>query len=149
MRLLTLVVTVCMLASYSKPAQKIASKTKPPLAKTKKISAITGRCAVLVRPDNQKIALLKRQGTADDYAAAVNDNEYYIGISSAFLDSVKVKQITRPAHGIVLFKSLSGQYFKVSLSPMYWGIILFNGRTKPREADVTAIGADYRAYMKK
>jgi hypothetical protein len=149
MRLVTLVVTVCMLVLYNKPEQKIAANAKPPLSKTKKISVLTGRCAVLVRPDNRKIALLKSEGAADDYAASVNDNEYYMGISSAFLDSVKLKQITRPAHGIVTFKSWSGQYFKVSLSPFYWGIILFNGRTKPVEADVTDIVTSYQAYMKK
>lgn len=149
MRLVALVATVFILTSYSKPTQKITIKTKPPLGKIKKINALTGRCAILVRPDNRKIALLKSKGSEDDYSAVVSDNEYYMGISSAFLDSVRIKQIARPAHGIVTFKSLSGQYFKMSLSPFYWGIILFNGRTKPIEADMTDIGANYQAYMKR
>jgi hypothetical protein len=147
MRLLSLISILVVLAPFSEPNQKAAGGAKPKFDKN--LTVLEGRCAVIVRPDNKKIALMKKQGTEDDYNTSVNDNEYYMGLSIAFLDSTKVKQIARPAHGVLTFKSSTGHYFKVSLAPFYWGIILFNGRTKPIEADVTDIGAGYRAYMKK
>jgi hypothetical protein len=147
MRLLSLISMVVVLASFSGPEQKIAAGTKP--KSNKNSTVLEGRWAVIVRPDTRKIELMKKQGSKEDYAAGVNDNEYYMGTSVAFLDAAKVRQLSKPAHGVLTFRSSTGQYFKVSLAPFDWGIILFNGRAKPIEADITDIESSYRAYMKK
>ncbi|MBO2032657.1 hypothetical protein J4D99_14765 [Siccationidurans ginsengisoli] len=147
MRLLTLGSVVMMLTFHHVSAQKLAAKATPKLSE--RATVLEGRCAVIVRPDNRKIALMKKQGSEEDYNTVVADNQYYMGISLYFLDSVKVRQIEKPAHGVIIFKSSTGHYFTVSLTPFDWGIILFNGRAKPIEADVTDIESSYRAYMKK
>jgi hypothetical protein len=134
-----------MLTSHNVPAQKIAARATPKLSKN--TTVIEGRCAVIVRPDDKKIALMKKQGSEEDYAIMVNDYEYYTGTSIGFLNSTKIRQVVKPSHGVVIFKSSTGHYFKVSLAPFDWGIILFNGRTKPIEADITDIDTSYRAYM--
>jgi hypothetical protein len=147
MSLLTFISMVLMLAFYSVPEQKIVAGAKQKFDKNSNV--LEGRCAVIVRPDNKKIELMKKQNSEDEYSTVVSDSEYYIGSSIAFLNSTKVRQIEKPAHGVLTFKSSTGHYFKVSLAPLYWGIILFNGSTKPIEADVTDIASEYRAYMKK
>lgn len=143
---LNLILMVVVLSYSAEPEQEVAAGAKPRF--NEHTSVLEGRCAVIVRPDNKKLQLM-RKGSKDDYATVVNDNEYYMGTAIAFLDSSKMRQIEKPAHGVVIFRSSTGRYFKIPLASFYWGIILFNGRTKPIEADVTDIGADYRTYMKK
>lgn len=110
---------------------------------------ITSSCAIFVRPDSIKIAKLRKENSEDDYNTIVDDNEYYMGISSAFLDSTKTKIIHRNASGILNFKTLTDKTYNLNLNSTYWGIILFNGKEKPVEADMTFINEDYESYMEK
>jgi hypothetical protein len=147
MRLLTFISMVMMLAFYSEPEQKVVAGAKPKVNKHSNV--LGGRCAVIVRPDDKKIEFMKKHNPEDYYNTLVSDNEYYMGDAVNFLNSTRVKQIEKPAHGVLTFRSSTGHYFKVSLAPFSWGVILFNGLTKQIEADVTNMAADYRAYMKK
>jgi hypothetical protein len=147
MRLLIFISMVMMLAFYSEPEQKVVAGAKPKVDKNSNV--LGGRCAVIVRPDDKKIEFMKKHNPEDYYNTLVSDNEYYMGDAVNFLNSTRVKQIEKPAHGVLTFRSSTGHYFKVSLAPFFWGVILFNGLTKPIEADVTNMAADYRAYMKK
>jgi hypothetical protein len=147
MHLLTFASMVMMLAFYSEPAQKVIAGPKPKFDKNSRV--LEGRCAVIVRPDNKKIELMRKQSSESDYNTVVSDNEYYMGLAVDFLNSTKINQIAKPAHGVLTFRSSTGRYFKVSLAPFNWSIILFNGRAKPIEADITDFEANYRAYMKK
>lgn len=149
MRLSILVATALLLTPYSGSGQKLLVKTKPKLDRAKSATIIAGRCAIIIRPDNKRIEWLKKRNSADEYNAVVNDNEYYIGTSIGFLNSVKVKQFEKLSNAVLSFKSSSGRYFNMSLASFDWGIILFNGRDKPIVADVTDIGSSYQAYMKK
>jgi hypothetical protein len=140
---------VLLLNFHTAAGQSRSDKPKQSIAEKKHSSVIKGRCAIIIRPDNKKVKLLKKGIAEDDYMTFVMDNEYYMGMASNFLDSVKLKQIVKQSKGILDFQSSSGRYFRVRLDSFGWGIILFNGRTKPISADVTDIEEDYRAYMKK
>jgi hypothetical protein len=86
--------------------------------------------------------------SAEFYTAA-DDNQYYMGTSIQFLDSVKTQTVTRDAEGTVTFKTNTGQTFKTPLRKLQWNIVLFNGHDKPKIVDITMIEEDYRSYMNK
>jgi hypothetical protein len=48
----------------------------------------------------------------------------------------------------VIFKSVSGENFEIKLDTLGWAILLFNGKNKPIQADMTVFESDYKAYMK-
>ena len=149
MRLLTLIAITITLTSCNRLEKKTITKTKPKLTQPRNSNFIEGPCAVIIRPDGEKIELLKKKSSEDEYATVVDDNEYYLGTSIEFLDSVKLKRIEKSSTGVLTFKSSLGQTFNLPLDSLYWGIILFNGRSKPIEADVTDINTDYHSYMKR
>lgn len=113
------------------------------------LDIITFPCAVFVRPNSKKIEMLQKRISEDDYNTIVDDNEYYMATSAEYLDSVKVKRIGRDSEGILVFKTVEGNIFKMNLDSLNWGVLLFNGNAKPIEADITFINQDYETYMKK
>jgi hypothetical protein len=107
-------------------------------------------CALLVYPTEQQIDDMKKSyKDSDDFYTAADDNQFYMGMSIEFLDSVKLKTIARGAKGKVTFKTNTGQTFNTQLAPLQWSIILFDGKSKPQNADITMLQDDYKAYMKK
>jgi hypothetical protein len=106
-------------------------------------------CVVFVRPNSQKIKKLKKENSEDDYNTIVDDNVYYVATSRDYIDSIGMKRIERESEGSLVFKSTKGTLFKVGLDSLYWGVVLFNGKDKPIEADMTYINQDYESYMKK
>ncbi|MDB4924761.1 MAG: hypothetical protein JWR23_817 [Mucilaginibacter sp.] len=85
---------------------------------------------------------------SDDFYTVADDNQYYMGTSIKFLDSVKTKMITRDAKGSLTFRTKAGKIFKTKLDSLQWNILLFNGKEKPINADITMIQDDYKSYMK-
>lgn len=117
------------------------------VSKTNYDTLITAPCAVLVYPTLKKIDSMKKKDGEDFYTIA-DDNQFYMGGSISYLDSVKVKQIVKDSKGILAFRTNTGQIFKTRLDTLYWDIILFNGKDKPIHADMMIIENDYKNYMK-
>lgn len=115
----------------------------------KDLQVITSPCAVLISPNLKKLEKLKKENTEDDFNTIVDDNQYYMATSIQYLDSLKVKILHRNSEGTLVFKTIHGTIFKFQADSVYWGVLFFNGRTKPLEADMTAINQDYELYMRK
>jgi hypothetical protein len=110
---------------------------------------ITTPCAILIYPTLKQIEKMKMEvKDSDDFYTAADDNQYYMGTSIEFLDSVKVKRFGREANGFITFKTNKGQVFKTNIDSLGWNILLFNGKDKPRNADIMMIQDDYKSYMK-
>jgi len=110
---------------------------------------INFQCAIILSPNLKKIDKLKKSTPESDYNEIVSDNIYYIDQATTYLDSVKVKRINMYSNGVLNFRSVSGQTFKMQLDSINWGVILFNGKDKPVSADITDIGDEYKTYMSK
>jgi hypothetical protein len=111
-------------------------------------SVIVYSCAIVVFPSDIKISYLKKTNSADDYNTIVDDNENYQAESTSFLDSVKLKQIFKQSSGYMVFETANGQVFQINLNTYTWGVILFNGKSKPHDADMTDMQNAYKNYMK-
>jgi hypothetical protein len=136
-------------AHPSQKEEKISKKSKSTTKSVNQDSLIDFPCAVLVYPSSQTIALLKKTGSDNDFYTAADDNQYYMSQCIDYLDSVKTKKITRESKGVASFKAITGKTYKIQLDSLYWGVLLFNGKSKPIEADITMIQDDYNSYMKK
>jgi hypothetical protein len=109
--------------------------------------AITSRCAILISPNFQKLQKLKKENPMDDFNTIVDDNEYYMAASIQYLDSLKVRIVHRNSEGTLIFKTTNGTIFKFQADSVFWAVLLFNGRTKPLQADMTDLNQDYKSYM--
>ncbi len=113
------------------------------------LEVITSPCAVIISPNLKKLEELKRGNTENDFNTIVDDNQYYLAGSIQYLDSLKVKIIHINSEGSLVFRIPHGTIFKFRADSVYWGVLLFNGRTKPLNADITNINQDYESYMRK
>lgn len=129
--------------------EKNASKQTLKNRRIENTEVLNFPCAVLIQPNSEKIEKLKKENSEDDYNTIVDDNLYYMSTSIEYLDSVKVKRVERQSEGSVTFKTTKGVVYKFNVDSLYWGILLFNGREKPIESDMTYINQDYESYMKK
>lgn len=110
---------------------------------------ITTPCVVLIYPTLEQIEDFRKSfKDSTDFYTVADDNQYYMGTAIIFLDSLKTQSITREAKGTIGFKIKNGQTFKTRLDKLKWNIILFNGKDKPKNADITIIDEEYRSYMK-
>ena len=112
------------------------------------IDVITAPCAVMISPSMEQIDRLKQKDSVGFYVGA-DDGLYYQSEAQDFLDSLKTKTIQKESKGSLLFKTRSGQKFEMKLDSIFFGIILFNGKSKPKEINMTSIEIEYNAYMKK
>ena len=108
---------------------------------------ITSPCAVMISPTIEIIDSLKKSDS-DGFYVCADDNGYYTYEARVFLDSLKTKVIEKESKGSLLFKTRSGKSFKMKLDSLSWGIILFNGKSKPKSINVVDIENEYKAYMK-
>lgn len=106
--------------------------------------------AVIIQPSARLIDIIKKENPKDDdYDTILDDDVWYMSQSEDFLDSLKVKKVQRESEGSMKFKALSGKVYTMKLDTMFFGIILFNGKDKPINADIVEIQDDFDRYMKK
>jgi len=115
----------------------------------KGLPVITFPCAIVISPTSQKLEKLKKENSEDEFYTIVDDNQYYIALSTQYLDSVKVRILHRNSEGSLIFKTTHGIMFEFQADSVYWGVLLFNGRAKPLKADMTDINQDFESYMSK
>ena len=115
---------------------------------------VTERCAVIYWPSSAKIRKAKRKGKGkgkgkEDFYTASDDVVFYIATSREFLEEHGIKVIETEADQIE-FHNGERCIEKMDLSSeeRMWGIVLFNGVDRPKEADILDVKSDFRAYMK-
>ena len=109
---------------------------------------ITTPCAIFIEPTTAQIDSMKKIGEENFYVAA-DDYVFYMSSAGDFLDSMKIKQIYRKSIGTIGFQTSSGKLYKFNLNTFTWGLLLFNGKTAPLNADVTMVEEEYKPYMEK
>ncbi len=135
---------------HSNPELKVAKGTTKNSQQFQAAVAnvISFPCAVILEPDSLKVKKLKAENPGDNFYTAADDWLYYIATSQHYLDSLKVRTIHRTSKGKLLFRATNGTNYSFNTDSVYWGVVLFNGKTKPVNADVTNIDVDYNRYMK-
>jgi len=151
--ILTVFIVSC---KHSTKTNKTAVQHKPTLL-TRKVDSVVNvkndttidyPCAVVIYPSVKAISKLKKTYSEDDYNTIVDDNQNYMDESLTYLDSVKTKKIQRESIGTVSFKTASGDIFEMKLDTLGWAVLLFNGKNKPIQADMTVFADNYKTYMK-
>lgn len=127
-------------AARPKPAVKSSARQK---------LSITTPCAVFYSPDD---AWVRRHRDADAAAAEEVDSDigYYLAQTRAYLRRRKIKTIDTDA-STLRFVLANGSVKVVDLrnNPYGWGLLLFNGRTAPREADLVEPAAAVKVVFGK
>lgn len=142
-----IIIAFLLLACNNTQSDKKKNKQLARHISAKANKYITMRCAVFIRPTIHQIDSMKSRPDSNDFYIGADDYIYYMYTTRKFLDSVKLKQIVRDSQGAILFKSNTGQVFKMDLNDLRWAVILFNGKAKPIIADITDITGDYKTYM--
>ena len=138
--------TACKNKTVSQKAI-VEKKSRPVTSKNDYDSLITTPCALVLYPTDKQIDSMKKKDGEDFYTIA-DDNQFYMANCLEYLDSVKLKTITKDSKGVLAFKTQNNQLYKLKLDTLSWSVILFNGKTKPYHTDITLFQDDYRSYMK-
>ncbi|GAA3998790.1 hypothetical protein GCM10022408_07120 [Hymenobacter fastidiosus] len=111
---------------------------------------VSGACAVLYAPDAAKISHLKQQYGEANFNTSAGDNHAYVARSRAYLQGKGIRIIETTATQL-RFTTTGGAHTVLDLSsPAYsWGLLLFNGRTAPQEANLADPATDVQTVMKK
>lgn len=104
--------------------------------------------AVIVNPSSRQIDNMKKGQSDADYDTVVDDNVFYMSESEHYLDSLKIYKINRESEGIMRFKTIQGKVYTLKLDTLYFDIVLFNGKDKPRHANITDMRDELKRYMK-
>jgi len=131
-----------------------ADKKDTTKKQTKQIAAgkdsfITTPCAVIINPTLHQVDSMKAKIDSNDFYTIADDQVYYESLADSYLDSVKIKQIEKDAKGVIAFKTMSGRIFRFKLDTLIWHVLLFNGKSKPINADKGDMETSFKAYMKK
>jgi hypothetical protein len=125
--------------------QKQRHTAKP--VQKKPVELITYPCSIVISPTLKQIDKMKKDD-GEDYDSIIDDDVYYQSQSGQYIDSIKLKKIEKYATGSITFKTTNGKLFTIDLSKYTFAVLLFNGKTKPVEADMVDFAASYKGYMK-
>ncbi len=126
------------------------AKPKPVVKSSiQKTLTITTPCAVLYSPDDAWIERHKNSDSTGFYAVA-DDMMYYVSQTREYLDKRKIKTIDTQASTLrFMLANGSVKIFDLRNSTYGWGLILFNGRNTPKEADLVEPAAVVKAVFGK
>ena len=135
-------------ASVPRPAAPKPLPPPRPLPSPDSLT-ISEPCAVLYRPNLQRIEELKKPNEEDFYVVA-DDMMFYAYETGEYLQKHHIKTIH--THATVLrFQPASGPAQTVNLrhSRYGWGLLLFDGRHPAKEADLVEPAQDVKAVFKR
>ena len=105
---------------------------------------------MLYRPDVGKIDRLKRRGKEEDFYTIADDQMFYLAQTRTYLEKRRIK-IVETSSPTFRFVSRTGPAFLIDrrADRYAWGLLLFDGRHAPREADLVAPDEDVQAVFGK
>jgi hypothetical protein len=105
-------------------------------------------CAIVIEPTDKKIDSLQHVYSDQEYANLLDDNIHYLENARKLFKAKGLKMIEKKSMGTVKFKKQNGEFAEMPLSDFFWGVVLFNGKSDPIEADLTTIEEEYLRYMR-
>jgi hypothetical protein len=111
---------------------------------------VTGPCAVIYAPNEAKLRRLRQQYGESNISASADDNTTFVAKSRALLQDKGIKVVETTATQL-RFTAAAGTTTTLDLSSLAfsWGLLLFNGRTAPQEANLADPAADVQAILHK
>ena len=146
-----LLIAVTLFSCHSpQPKQTVSTPLSNPVAAPVThvdSTLIKAPCAILIYPTEAQVRKMEKEN-GEDFNTIADDNQYYMGTSTKYLDSIHCRTIDTSAHGPMRFLTASGQVIKLNLGKYDWAILLFNGKDTPVEADIMSMPENYKKYMK-
>ena len=126
------------------------ARTRAGIRQQGAVLEVSGPCAVLYAPSTAKTAVLRQRYGESNFSTSTDDNLTYSTKAKAFLQAkgIRVIETTAPQ---LRFTTSAGTTTTLDLSsPAYsWGLLLFNGRTAPQEANFADPAVDVQTVLKK
>jgi hypothetical protein len=145
------ILTSCGHEDENKNSQSIVDtdtiSVKQNLSQANSPEVIGFPCAIILSPSDKTIDSLKKINGEDFYTYA-DDIMYYTNIATTYLDSLKIKTISKTSEGSITFHITSGKDTVFNLSDMNWAILLFNGKDGPKQSDITDFKTEFDNYMR-
>jgi|GEM_PF-2403794 len=168
-----LVALACTAGAQTRPAQTAQTTPKAPPAKTAQttpkappekappksakprpatvLPTISTPCAVSYSPNLQRIDELKKQtqepDTSDFYTVA-DDMMFYMSETETYLRKRNIKVVYTQAPKLrFLLADGSVRIVDLRKQTFAWGVLLFDGRHAPKDADITSPEADVKAIF--
>jgi hypothetical protein len=88
-------------------------------------------CVVFIMPDSSKLSKMRKEQTEDNYNEVIADIQWYIGIASECLDSLKIKNSTESDCRLIFIQQ-NGKKFEFNTGNIDGNMILFRNDTIPK-----------------
>ncbi|GAA3917916.1 hypothetical protein GCM10022406_00800 [Hymenobacter algoricola] len=111
---------------------------------------VTGVCAVIYAPNPAKMNRLRQQYGESNINTSADDNHIFVARSRAYLQEKGLRVVETTATQL-RFTTAAGATTVLDISGLAfsWGLLLFNGRSAPQEANLADPATDVQTVMKK
>lgn len=92
---------------------------------------------VFVLPSQEQLDSLQGLMDEDEYFTFIDNSTFYFNQAKEYCETIHSSIIEINSGEKVVFIAKNGQQFPFTTKDMFWDMIVFNGKTKPEQIDIT------------
>ena len=92
---------------------------------------------LIVKPTQKQLDSLQSIMGEDEYFTFIDNSTFYFNQAKEYCETIHSSIIEINSGEKVVFIAKNGQQFPFTTKDMFWDMIVFNGKTKPEQIDIT------------
>lgn len=121
------------------PKKEVTKHTIEKKSKTikKKVIEVYAYDVLIVKPTQKQLDSLQKIMDEDEYFTFIDNSTFYFNQAKEYCETIHSSIIEINSGEKVVFIAKNGQQFPFTTKGMFWDMIVFNGKTKPEQIDIT------------
>lgn len=121
------------------PKKEVTKHTIEKKSKTikKKVIEVYAYDVLIVKPTQKQLDSLQSIMDEDEYFTFIDNSTFYFNQAKEYCETIHSSIIEINSGEKVVFIAKNGQQFPFTTKDMFWDMIVFNGKTKPEQIDIT------------
>ena len=121
------------------PKKEVTKHTIEKKSKTikKKVIEVYAYDVLIVKPTQKQLDSLQGLMDEDEYFTFIDNSTFYFNQAKEYCETIHSSIIEINSGEKVVFIAKNGQQFPFTTKDMFWDMIVFNGKTKPEQIDIT------------
>lgn len=121
------------------PKKEVTKHTIEKKSKTikKKVIEVYAYDVLIVKPTQKQLDSLQKIMDEDEYFTFIDNSTFYFNQAKEYCETIHSSIIEINSGEKVVFIAKNGQQFPFTTKDMFWDMIVFNGKTKPEQIDIT------------
>jgi len=121
------------------PKKEVTKHTIEKKSKTikKKVIEVYGYDVLIVKPTQKQLDSLQSIMGEDEYSTFVDNSTFYFNKAKDYCENIHSVFIEVSSGENLVFVTQRGKRFPFVTKDLFWEMIVFNGKTKPEQIDIT------------